>query len=82
MYNYRKKSVLGPQTMNGQSRFVSEHEAREARAVLRKMLGETTQRKLAEQIGVSKTALCLWINCGHSPSRQAYAKIMRHAGAV
>lgn len=78
----RKNSVLGPQTMLGQSRFVSDHEAREARAVLRKMLGETTQRKLAEKIGVSKTAICLWLNCGHNPSRQAYSKIMRHAGAV
>jgi DNA-binding XRE family transcriptional regulator len=78
----RKASVMGPQTMHGQSRFVSEHEAREARAVIRKMLGGTTQRKVAEKIGVSKTSLCLWINNGYSPSRDAYSKIMKYAGAV
>lgn len=73
--------VLGPQTMAGQSRFVSEFEAREARNLLRFLLQKTTQRDLAIKLGVSKTTLHFWLECGRAPSREAFGKIMRFMGA-
>jgi hypothetical protein len=78
MYQKRKKNVLGPQTMAGESRFVSDAEAREARAIVRRLLTVKTQRDVAAMIGVSKTALSLWVGAGKAPSREAYNKILRH----
>jgi DNA-directed RNA polymerase specialized sigma24 family protein len=76
----QKRSILGVQRLHERSRFLSEAEAREARAVVRKLLQALPQRAVAAKLGVSRGSVAAWVENGRSPSREAFGKIMRYAG--
>lgn len=72
----RKSQILGPQTMNGQGRGVSDHEAREAREIVRRAAKRLTREALAKRLEVSTTAIWMWLENGRAPSRDAFKRIV------